>query len=93
MGVTKVRITRIANADVIRRGKVRPARSGKGDTDVIQEARRRELGADLIERLWARNDLSEDEATALALEAQHALRARMRSATAEGPGRQRSDEE
>jgi len=54
--------------------KVRAARLGKGDSDVIEEALRRDLGLDLLDRLWAASDLSEDEAMALALEAQHQTR-------------------
>jgi len=41
---------------------------------VIEEALRRDLGLDLLERLWAKNDLSEDGAMALAIEAQHGSR-------------------
>lgn len=47
---------------------------GKGESEVIEDAVRRELGFDLLDRLWARNDLAEDEALALALEAQHSSR-------------------
>ena len=39
-------------------------------------ALRRELGFDLLDRLWQRNDLGERQALALALEAQHKTRAR-----------------
>ena len=55
---------------VIRAVKVRAARSGQGESEVIEEAVRRWLGLDLLERLWAKNDLDPDEAMALALEAQ-----------------------
>lgn len=55
--------------------RVRAARTGKGDSEVIEEALRRDLGLDLLERLWAKNDLGEDEAMALANEAQRATRA------------------
>ena len=51
--------------------KIRAARTGKGDSAVIEEALRRDLGLDLLERLWERNDLAEDVANALAVEAQH----------------------
>ena len=54
--------------------KIRAARSGKGDSDVIEEALRRDLGLDLLDRLWAANDLGEAEAMALAVEAQHVTR-------------------
>jgi hypothetical protein len=41
---------------------------------VIEDAVRKELGLDLLDRLWARNDLGDDEAMALAIEAQQAAR-------------------
>lgn len=74
----RVRTTLTIDEDVLRAVKVRGARSGKGDSEVIEEALRRQLGLDLLERIWARNDdLSEDDAMALALEAQeHARRPR-----------------
>jgi hypothetical protein len=54
--------------------KVQAARLGKGDSDVIEEALRRDLGLDLLDRLWAANDLDEADALALAVEAQHRTR-------------------
>jgi len=44
--------------------------------DVIEESLRRDLGLDLLERLWEHNTLSEAHATALAVEAQHETRRR-----------------
>jgi len=41
---------------------------------VIEESLRRDLGLDLLDRLWSRNKLSEDEAMRLAIEAQHRTR-------------------
>jgi hypothetical protein len=43
---------------------------------VIEEALRRDLGLDLLERLWSRNRMSEEDAMALAIEAQQAARAK-----------------
>ena len=70
----KIRTTLTVDVDVLRAVKVRAARTGKGDSEVIEEALRRDLGLDLLERLWARNQLTEDDAMALAVEAQHATR-------------------
>jgi hypothetical protein len=70
MGPTTLTI----DEDVLRSVKIRAARTGKADSAVIEEALRRDLGLDLLDRLWERNDLSEDEATALAVEAQHRTR-------------------
>lgn len=70
----KTRTTVTIDERVLTAVRVRAARAGKGDSEVIEEALRRDLGLDLLERLWAKNDLSEDEALALAIEAQHAVR-------------------
>jgi hypothetical protein len=74
--MTKVRTTLTIDADVLKAVKVRAARLGQGDSEVIEESLKRDLGLDLLERLWERNTLSEAEATALAVEAQHQTRRR-----------------
>jgi hypothetical protein len=53
------------------------ARLGRGDSEAIEEALRRGL-VDLLERLWAKSDLSEEKAGALAVEAQHKRRLKSR---------------
>ncbi len=73
-----MRTTLTVEEAILRAVKVRAARAGKGDSEVIEEALRRELGFDLLDRLWRRNDLSEEEATTLAVEAQHKTRRRPR---------------
>lgn len=72
--MSKTRTTLTIDEEVLRAVKVRAARTGKGESEVIEEAVRRDLGLDLMERLWARNDLTEDEAMDLALEAQREAR-------------------
>ena len=74
----KVRTTLTIDQDVMRAVKVRGARIGKGDSEVIEDALRRELGLDLLERLWQRDDIGENEAVELATEAQHKTRPRRR---------------
>ncbi len=54
--------------------KMRAARTGRGDSQVIEESLRRDLRLDLLDRLWERNNLAEREATILAVEAQHQAR-------------------
>jgi metal-responsive CopG/Arc/MetJ family transcriptional regulator len=76
--MARVRTTLTIDEEVLRAVKVRSARTGKGDSEVIEEALRRELGLDLLERLWRRDDIGEDEALALAVEAQHKTRPRRR---------------
>ena len=76
--MSKTRTTLTIDEDVLRAVKVRAARTGKADGEVIEDALRRDLGMDLLDRLWAQNDLGEDEAVELAVEAQHATRPRRR---------------
>jgi hypothetical protein len=64
--------------EVLRAVRIRAARTGKGDGQVIEEALRRDLGLDLLSDLWSRNDLDEEEAVELSVEAQHATRPRKR---------------
>jgi uncharacterized protein len=72
--MAKTRTTLTVDEEVLRAVKIRAARTGKGDSEIIEEALRRDLGLDLLERIWTRNDLGEDEAVALAVEAQHRTR-------------------
>jgi hypothetical protein len=72
--VTNVRTNLTVDADVLRAVKVRAARTGKGDSEVIEEALRRDLGLELLDRIWPANRLSDDEALALGVEAQHSTR-------------------
>jgi hypothetical protein len=76
--MAKVRTTLTIDDAVMRAVKIRAARTGRGDSEVIEDSLRRDLGLDLLERLWERNVLSETEATALAVEAQHETRRRSR---------------
>ena len=76
--MAKVRSTLTVDAAVLRAVKVRGARTGKGDSEVIEDALRRELGLDLLDRLWQRDDLGEEQALTLAVEAQHKTRPRRR---------------
>jgi hypothetical protein len=72
--MSKMRTTLTIDADVLRAVRVRAARSGKGESEVIEESLRATLGFDLLDRLWEGADMSEDEAMALAVEAQRASR-------------------
>jgi hypothetical protein len=74
----KVRTTVTLDEDVLRWVRVRAARQGKGDSQVIEESLRRDLGLDLLERLWDKNHMGEDDAMRLAIEAQHRTRPRRR---------------
>lgn len=58
----KTRTTLTIDEGVLRAVKVRAARTGRGDSEVIEEAVRAHLGIDLLDRLWARNDMDEQHA-------------------------------
>lgn len=76
--MSKARTTLTIDEDVLRAVKVRAVRTGKGDSEVIEEALRRDLGLDLLDRLWTRNEMPEAEAMKLAVRAQHETRPRRR---------------
>lgn len=73
--MTKVRITLTIDESVLKAVKVRAARTGKRDSEIIEAALRRDLGSELLEQIWDRNDMPDDEAMELALEAQESVRA------------------
>ncbi len=74
----KARTTLTVDDEVLRWVKVRAARTGRTDSQVIEESLRRDLGLDLLDRLWDGADTDADEAGELAVEAQHATRRRRR---------------
>jgi hypothetical protein len=67
----KLRTTVTIDDRVMRAVRVKAARTGRRDSDVIEEALRRDLGFDLLDRIWEQATLDEDEAMKLAVEAQH----------------------
>ncbi len=70
----KVRTTLTIDDEVLRAVKMRAARTGLGDSEVIERSLRRDLGLDLLDRLWSKAELDADEAMELAVEAQHSTR-------------------
>lgn len=72
--MAKTRTTVTLDERVLRAVRVKAARTGRRDSDVIEEALRRDLGLDLVERLWEAADLPEEDALRLAVEAQHEAR-------------------
>lgn len=74
--MAKTRTTVTLDERTMRAVRVKAARSGRRDSDVIEEALRRDLGLDLLDRLWGSADLDEEAALALAVEGQHKTRRR-----------------
>lgn len=74
--MARTRTTLTIDEEVLRAVKIRAARLGKADSEVIEASLRRDLSLDLVDRIWERNDLPEQAANELAVEAQHATRRR-----------------
>jgi hypothetical protein len=54
--------------EVLRATRIRAARTGKRDSDVVEEALREYLGLAVVDRVRARSDLTGDQAIAFAYE-------------------------
>jgi hypothetical protein len=74
----KVRTTVTLDEEVLRAVKLRAARTGKRDSDVIEEALRSQLSIDLFAKIWESATMDPDDAMELALEAQSEARAELR---------------
>jgi len=57
--------------DLLRAARVAAARSGKRDSQVVEEALRAHLGFELLERVGTRSSLSEGDAWKMATEERH----------------------
>jgi hypothetical protein len=77
--MARARTTVTLDEEVLRAVKLRAAASGRGDSEVIEDALRVQLGLDFLDSMWARASLAEDAAIPLAVEAQHKTRRRRRS--------------
>ena len=71
----KTRTTLTIDEDVFRAVKLKAARTGKRDSEVIEESLRRDLRVNALEEIWAKvNPASEAEALQLANAELHAMR-------------------
>ena len=77
---TKKKVTLYLDDGVLRAARVQAARTDKRDSEVVEDALRAYLGFDVVERIWARSTLSEDEAMRLAVSETHAVRRERRAA-------------
>ena len=77
--MAKARTTVTLDEKVLRAVRVKAARTGRRDSEIIEEALRRDLGFELLDRIWARADMDEDEAMRLAVEEQHKARRERRT--------------
>ena len=80
--MSKTRTTVTLDEDVIRAVKIKAARSGRRDSEVIEESLRRDLGLDALEEIWARvRPAPEAEGAELAASELHAMRREGRAAS------------
>ena len=73
--MSKARTTVTLDEDVFRAVKIKAARTGKRDSQVIEESLRRDLGLDALTELWAKvTPAPEGEGMHLAYEELRAIR-------------------
>ena len=78
--MAKTRTTLTIDEDVLRAVKLRAAATGEGESQLIEDAIRRDFGLDTLTELWANTEpMSERAAMELTLEAQKAARKPVRS--------------
>lgn len=80
LATKKKKVTLYLDEDVLRAARVRAARTDRRDSEIVEDALRAHLGFDVLERVWARSDLSEDEAMDLAVSEIHKMRDEKRAA-------------
>ena len=75
--MARERATVYVDADVLRAARVMAARTGRRDSEIVEEALRSYLGISVLEEIWAASpaDLSDDEALELANRELHDMRA------------------
>jgi gamma-glutamyl:cysteine ligase YbdK (ATP-grasp superfamily) len=79
--MSKTRTTLTVDQDVLRAVRIKAARTGKRDSQVIEESLRRDLGLDELDRLWASvQPATEAEGLDLAYTELHAMREEGRAA-------------
>jgi hypothetical protein len=73
--MAKTRTTLTIDEDVFRAVRLKAARTGKRDSEVIEESLRRDLRVNALEEIWAKvNPVSEEEGMRLAYAELHAMR-------------------
>lgn len=74
--MTRKKTTVYVEEDLLRSAKVLAARTDRKEYEVFEEALKSYLGLDVLEKVWQREELpNEEEATRLAYEELHAMRA------------------
>ena len=74
-GMSKMRTTFSLDSRVLRAARIAAARSGKRDSEIVEEALRSYLALDVVDRVRVRATLGAEAADALVYEELHASRA------------------
>jgi hypothetical protein len=77
--MARARATVYLDPEVLRAARIRAARTGRRDSDIVEEALREYLGLAVIERIRSKSDLDPDEAMRLAYDELHELRRERRA--------------
>lgn len=72
--MARTKTTVYLDPDVLRAARIMAARTGRRDSDVVEEALRSYLGIEVVDRVRERSPLGSDEAEALAYAELHASR-------------------
>ena len=79
--MAKTRTTLTVDEELLRAVRIRAARTGKRDSEVIEESLRRDLGVNKLEEIWAKvNPAPEKEGLELAVTELHEMRREKRAA-------------
>lgn len=71
---TRKKTTVYLEPDLLRAAKVWAARTGRKDYEILEDALRNYLGFEVIQNVWEKSDLSEEESLELAYKELHASR-------------------
>jgi len=74
MMATRRKTTVYLDEELLRGAKVMAARTDRKDYEILEAALRQYLGVDVLERVWARSDLTEEEGLKVAHEELDAMR-------------------
>lgn len=80
--MARTKATVYLDPEVLRAMRIRAARTGTRDSDVVEEALREYLGLAVIDRIRSRSDLDEEEALRIANQELHAMRRERREGSA-----------
>lgn len=79
--MARAKATVYLDPEVLRATRIRAARTGKRDSDVVEEALRQYLGLAVIDRIRSKSELDPDEAMKLAYDEIRKMRRERRTAS------------